>query len=470
MIRRPLALALAGALLAAPLALAEEFDPAREDRNFSKTRERQAEHQAPEYQARAREVLVADSAAFAQELARDPERRPAALCTVHHSGCQGDARLYDWAKKTGGTSIPVTFTARSGATLSGHVWAGKEGSAQRPAVVVVNGSVQAPEELYWFAALTLAQQGYVVMTYDPQGQGRSDQTGFGTSAREGFPAQTAGTPFYDGPQDALDFLLSTPDAPYVPRPSRSGASHADKQQRRVASGHDAAHNPLWQVVDPTRIGLAGHSFGASGVSWVGQADPRVDAIVAWDNLCAPASCTATGRPAGPPPAITKPALGLSADYGLVAQKKSSRPEPTDKSRGSLEYSKAGVDTGQLNIRGGTHYEFSYIASNSFPATLRGAHLTAWYTLAWMDKYVKGDRTADARLLTDRWRSDAEGAAVDPDKDGNLFGFYYPSRLDITVNGGREAVCEDLRAGCKALVKKDGEPAGFSYLRSTGIVP
>jgi dienelactone hydrolase len=367
--------------------------------------------------------------------------------------------------------LAVTFTGRSGATLSGHVWAGKSGPARRPAVVVVNGSVQAPEELYWFAALTLAQQGYVVLTYDPQGQGRSDQTGFGADAREGFPAQTAGTPFYDGPQDALDFLLSTPAKPYLPRKSRGGTSHADKQQRRVASGHDAAHNPLWKLVDATRIGLAGHSFGASGVSWIGQADPRVDAIVGWDNLCAPEACSATGRPSGPPPKITKPALGLSADYGLVAQKKSSMPEPLEKSRGSLAYSKAGVDTGQLNIRGGTHYEFSYIASNAFPATLRGAHLTAWYTLAWFDKYVKGDRSADARLLTQRWRSDAAGAAIDPDKDGNLFSFYYPSRLDITTHGGRRVVCEDLRKGCRGLVKKDGQAAGtFSYLRSTGIEP
>lgn len=61
-----------------------------------------------------------------------------------------------------------------------------------------------------------------------------------------------------------------------------------------------------------------------------------------------------------------------------------------------------------------------------PATLRGAHLTAWYTLAWFDKYVKGD--------------------------GNPFSFYYPSRLDITVGGGRSVGCEHLRAGCEALVK------------------
>ena len=38
------------------------------------------------------------------------------------------------------------------------------------------------------------------------------------------------------------------------------------------------------MLNPKKIGLAGHSFGAAGVSFVGQKDPRVSAIVAWDNL------------------------------------------------------------------------------------------------------------------------------------------------------------------------------------------
>jgi hypothetical protein len=35
-------------------------------------------------------------------------------------------------------------------------------------------------------------------------------------------------------------------------------------------------------------------------------------------------------------------------------------------------------------------------------------MIAWYTTAWFDKYVKHDPTADARLLTNRWRHDAAG--------------------------------------------------------------
>lgn len=463
--RRSLALmALAGLVLAGTAHAVEPYDQAGEDRNFEKTKERAVVTGSAEYRTAAAQYLVADTPAFAAELATDPGRSPSGLCTVKHSSCSGDVRLAGWEQRVGGMKKPVTFVARNGSVYAGHVWATTAGPAKRPLAVIVNGSVQAPEELYYFAAFTLAKAGYVVATYDPQGQGRSDQVGEGTDLLEGVHSQVAGNTFYDGPQDMIDFALSTPAKPYVPRRSRGGSSHDDKQRARVARG-EAAFNPLWSLVDPSRIGLAGHSYGAAGVSYTGQADPRVDAIVAWDNLCAPSACSSGGRPAAPVK-ITKPALGMSADYGLVASRKSSAPGRLDKSQASLAYSKAGVDSGQINVRGGTHYEFSFIASSNFPATLRGADMTAWYTLAWFDKYVKRDRTADARLLTDRWRSDRLGAAVDLAGDGNLFSFYYPSRLDIR-SGGARVRCEDLRAGC-ATLRPDTQKPDFTYFRGAGL--
>jgi hypothetical protein len=303
--------------------------------------------------------------------------------------------------------------------------------------VITNGSVQAPEQLYWFAATTLAKRGYVVLTHDPQGQGRSDTHGEGVDRDEGFPAQ-AGRPFYDGTEDALDFFLSTPERPYRPRPSCiTGTDHSPKQERRVAEGRNATHNPLWELLDPERIGLAGHSSGASGVSSVPECPSAPETRVT--------------------PPITKPALGMAADYFLVPIPFTAAPGPDEKSAASLEYSRAGVDTGQLNIRGGTHDEFSYIPNLAFGATLRGMDLVAWYTAAWFDRYVEGDPGAVARLTTDRWRADAPGAEVDPEGDGNLFSFYYRSRLDI--DGFR---CEDLRSG-ECGLRPDGEPVPYSYL-------
>ena len=449
------------ALLSGPAAA--QFSPEREALNYSKTAERAREYNTPEYRAELARRSIDNHREALEIRMTDPERSfTGNVCAGGGDGCAGDVRLYDWEANGHGIVRPVLYTARNGATISGHVWATRSGPATRPGIVITNGSVQAPEQLYWFAATTLAKRGYVVLTHDPQGQGRSDTHGEGVDRNEGFPAQ-AGRPFYDGTEDALDFFLSTPERPYTPRPScTTGTDHSPKQDRRVAAGLNAGHNPLWELLDPERIGVAGHSFGASGVTFVGQADPRVDAIVAWDNLQTPTSARSVPDcPSAPgtrvPPPITKPALGMAADYFLVPTPFTSAPDPDEKSAASLEYSRAGVDTGQINIRGGTHYEFSYIPNPAFGATLRGMDLVAWYTAAWFDKYVEGDPSADARLTTDRWRADAPGAEVDPEGDGNLFSFYYRSRLDMESFG-----CEDLRSG-ECGLRPDGEPVPYSYL-------
>jgi hypothetical protein len=80
----------------------------------------------------------------------------------------------------------------------------------------------------------------------------------------------------------------------------SGTSHAAKQNRRVRAGLDSAYNPYWSMVNPTELGIAGHSYGAAGVSYIGQWDPRVKAIVAWDNLAAPDPNRPTGASDGGP--------------------------------------------------------------------------------------------------------------------------------------------------------------------------
>ncbi len=447
------------------------FDPAYEARNFSKTTERATRLTLlPDYQAQLRVIGLRNEAQALQILASDgpPAGRTflGQLCWQHMDGCAGDTRLYDWADKGYGKVTPVLFTARNGSTLSGHVWATVSGPTRRPGVVITNGSVQAPEELYWFAAQTLAKAGYVVLTFDPQGQGYSDTIGEGADALDGVPSQT-GQPFYDGTEDALDFFFSTPSKPYVPRKSCStGTDHAAKQTARVKAGLSSAYNPMFDVLDTARVGLVGHSLGAAAVSYVGQIDPRVKAIVAYDNLSAPgAAPVACKSGSSPRPASTArvPALGMSADYGLTPQPNLSAPDPLAKSVGSRAVSAAGVDSAELIIRGGTHYEFSFLPNPAFGATLRGEDLVSWYTTAWLDKYVKGgDETADARLLTDRWRADAQTGAIDPDQDPNLYSQYYRSRIDIRA-GERRVRCEDVRpAGCDGF-GPDAVPGTYSFL-------
>jgi hypothetical protein len=152
----------------------------------------------------------------------------------------------------------------------------------------------------------------------------------------------------------------------------------------------------------------------------------------------------------PDASAAKPSLGMSADYGLTPTPYTSDPDRSSKGSAAQQIAAAGVPAGELVIRGGTHYEFSFIPNPGFGGTLRGEDLVAWYTTAWFDRFVKGDKKATARLFTDRWRADADEAAVDPDHDGNLFSFYYDSPLWVD---GR--ACADLRTAQGCALAPDG---------------
>jgi hypothetical protein len=142
------------------------------------------------------------------------------------------------------------------------------------------------------------------------------------------------------------------------------------------------------------------------------------------------------------------------------------PDPNAKSTWSLNYSRAGVDTSEIIIRGGSHLDFSFIPNQAFGASLRGADEIAWYTTAWFDRYLRGDPGADARLLTERWRDDPTEAGVDPNGDGNAFSFYYWSRLDIHLAGGQAWDCEDLRAAARGWSPTTDIPVRTRTWRST----
>lgn len=443
-----------------------------------------------------------------RELAADPERSPNPNPCSVVVACPIDPRVSTNSfKRRGGLVEPVLYTSRSGATMSGHVWAIAKGAAKRPGVVITNGSIIGYEQVYWYLAQTLARSGFVVLTWDAQGEGNSDQFGQGRDALEAAFAATPGfgflqgevtgdvlggngLTFYDGVEDALDFFLSTPKRHYTPRKSRSGTSHAAKQRRRVASRHNDAHNPLWSLLDRRKIGLTGHSYGAFASAWQVQGDPRVTTGVALDNLCYPTSPAedeaasllrpnpdfgsvpassvygfqpnCLGAPNGPAPKITKPMLGISGDY-VVPVAYTTRPNPAGKSRASRTFSKAGVDTGQIVIRGGTHLDFTD-APGALPATLRGIDMTAWYTNAWFLKYLKGSKRGDAMLRTTRWQRDPATGALDNAQDPNLLSWHFRSRMDITTNGKRWR-CEDLRDGCRGQTRQsnDGYDGPYSFV-------
>ncbi len=306
--RRSILALLALLIFAAPAHAA--LDPVVEASNYSKTLERQALYDSPAGRALLTQISAPNLTAALQAQVNDPERAFAGdLCWAGADGCAGDARLYDWK----GLVAPVLFTARNGATLSGHVWATRAGPAQRPGVVITNGSVQADEQMYWYAAQALAKAGYVVLTFDPQGQGQSDTLGEGADAGEGMPAQTDGRPFFDGTEDAINFFFSTPEHPYVPVPScSSGTSHAAKQARRAAAGLDAAYNPFAGAVQRRSSGSPGTPTAppASPTSARGPArgrDRRLGQPRRAERRARTAARSRPARPAAPIPRQRTPA-------------------------------------------------------------------------------------------------------------------------------------------------------------------
>jgi hypothetical protein len=437
-------------------AVASEHDPdeppypsdewtAREAENFARTGEAPADQASdPAFLQRWQEQSAANYLEYQQRNVDDPDWSTGGnLCASWAEQCTGDPFRYagvDAFYDDEGVVEPVAFLDRGGARLSGRVWApmGATAGANLPGVVIINGSVQAPETLYWWAAQALVRQGYVVMTFDPRGQGRSDNaTPDGEQGSNANP-----NVFASNLIDAIDFFLSTPDAPYPPNDGDDRAT--------------TPHNPLWDLLDHDRLGIVGHSLGASGVAVVQGIDPwpgsasasnPVSVAVAWDNLNPSVSL------AGFDTVPRVPTMGQAGDYFLTPTPYTSPPDPDGKRGGFLAWREAGIDTYQLVIEGGTHYEWSLIPS--FPTTRWeaggdggwGRPLAEHYTVAWLDRYLKlpgepGFEDADARLLAD-----------DQEHDGatwrDRLSFYYRSSRHVTDRDGAVHVCEDIRLGCPA---------------------
>lgn len=301
-------------------------------------------------------------------------------------GAVGDPIAYDDL-----TPTTVGFLSRTGAKLVGRLWS--DGLAgPHPAVVITPGSIQGTQHMYWWAARTLARAGYVVLTFDAQGQGESETFGHAPGdplpTDAGFPFQQAPN-FVDGTVDALRFLYATDAVPYVP----GGWTPAQVAAARAAGdGSLSWANPLAGTLDRTRLALAGHSAGAGAISAVQQCAGRstlwrtlpvctgrsfpIKAIVAWDGLSSSGNIIPT-----------VPAMDQQADgYFLYPQPTTEAPDPTGNLSAFRRWRSAGMDAFSFTVRGGTHLEWvdvPYI----LPSTTYGVRMADFYTLAWIERYT-----------------------------------------------------------------------------------
>ena len=360
---------------------------------------------------------------------------------------------------TRGISTPISFLNRYGALLRGTVYAPKPGAKDPytgavltgpyPGVVITPGSIQGSEGMYVWLAQDLAERGYVVLTYDVQGQGTSetfphvgdtpypfcnpfaapvDGNMFGCP---GVPFQQLAN-FTTGTTDALDWFLSAAN-PYAAKLDRA---------------------PDTATVTPGRtskVAIIGHSLGAAAVSQVQATDPRVEVVVALDKLATESgSGLPTGGATSPPNVPSVPALAVQSEYfltpspyflsggsGLTPAASPDGPDPMRERRTGFDgWAAAGVDSMLIVPRASTHLEYTDIPY-VLPASRYGQDLTSRYVQLWMDKYLK-HLDVDAQLLGTSFsylepRGKGVWAPITVSRDGGL-SLYYCSAYDLHAGG------------------------------------
>jgi dienelactone hydrolase len=395
---------------------------------------------------------------------------------------QGNAYRQGW-RGTRGHEIPVAFTNRYGALLRGDVYgplpgardpySGKRLRPPYPAVVVTTGSIQGSEKMYRWVAEDLAERGYIVLTYDVQGQGTSetlphlgpvedfpycDPT---AAPAEGEQSGCPGVPFQQsanfiyGTEDAIDFIESTPSHRY--RNPHSGSAKVN------------SFNPLWGLIDRrpdkrsatkgrrNKLAIIGHSLGAAAISYVQGVDRRVETAIALDKLSASGSFI---QDQDVTPKV--PALALQSEYGFNVEPywmmggSSVTPTPGDPSQapdpkreektGFDGWREAGVDTMLIVPRASTHLEYADI-NFALPASRYGQDVSSYYIQAWLDKYLKHKRSANRRLLAKRLtylepRDGLKWRPVTLDRADRL-SFYFCSGYDFHTKPSRRLTDTDI---------------------------
>ncbi len=351
-----------------------------------------------------------------------------------------------------GQDLPVTFTATDGAALKGDVFAPLPGARDPynglplrgpfPGVVIVSGSIQASRDEYTWLAEDLAERGYIVLTFDVQGQGSSETLPHGGS-NPNLPSCPLGQPtagqvtacngvpseqdqnFIASTESAISFFLSTPTAAYP----------------NVQTGALAvnSYNPFWNLFDhspdyrtvthgrTTRLALMGHSTGAVITSYLQGIDPRIETAVALDKLTATANAISddqalTGSLPGPVvPRV--PTLGVQSEYGFEPQpyfeagcssfepcpgapggsvavpNLNAAPDPNrEEVTGFNTWRAARVDSMVIVPRASTHLIYTD-SPPVLPATVNGQDMASYYVQAWLAKYLKHRVTAGFDLLS-----------------------------------------------------------------------
>ena len=371
---------------------------------------------------------------------------------------------------------PVSYPNRYKAKISGHVWAPKAGRGPFPAVVFVNGAGDREEE-YWSFAQDLAEHGYVVLTFDPQGAGASDAApakeycdpnGAWRKPQEMGVTEHGDCAGQNGDEvsQTIGQVPGVVDLVIGGHTGQQGtldvqALYEELEPNFVFGALDAhdflvsSKSPVHRLIDRGRVAVIGHSLGAYAAALTANGDPkrRFSAAVAMDSYAH------LGH--GVVPRV--PTMYLQSEQELFSGPRAAPPPSTALHATRADYTAAvarKVPTMFGVLAGSTHQEFAYVGPEAhLPASSAGQRVATYFTLAWLDRWLKGDRRATQRLLAARYDRSVDTSAIglghwDPATQTNqpylLAGVpvrdtlsrYYVSRAAFD---GR--TCPDLRQGC-----------------------
>jgi hypothetical protein len=417
---------------------------------------------APAPQARATTTPDADNTAgqaandarVAAIRAMHPDRQLSPYSNEHETG---EGWRYAWK---GGRMRYVSFLNRQGAMLTGTAFAPDPGRCpgQRPAVLLTEG-ITANDVLYWWQAQSLAEAGYVVLTFDYMNQGLSEALGHTAEGAPVPPVCSAdascargsdpATGFLQDAQDALDFLLSTPAQRY---PHTGPVLSSD-------APFDSSF-PYADQVDSRYVGLTGHSEGARVASVLQGLDKRVGALVALDNLAShlkgdrgssDSQCVDGGIGTDTMPVVPRvPAMGQAAPNNTACN------DPELKKFAYEKWRSASIPAVQVVVTAAKHGDW---APNPTLAAGNASvpELAAYWTVAWFDRWLLKDPLAEVRFFTRSFvvYDHYGGPLVLKAQD-----VFDPSFMSSAATGTNN--CLDLRTGCPVVTPALGHsPADAS---------
>ena len=320
------------------------------------------------------------------------------------------------AFKRGACPAFMSATYASRAAWNNCVRSSSFSGKRFPGIIINDGLASIQQHYYWLAEQMVAD-GYIVVTYDPIGQGRSEGNIadlFGLTLTNRGPCQLAGSCV--DVQDMARWFTGQK----IVRIADNGPRIAPRKDPATN-----ARNPVLPILDTSRIGMTGHSMGAistlsyeralaGGQSFDGRPLPRIRAAVPMSGALLPNSAVVptlfmTSDYDGSPTTVAPSVLGLELNgsnqgigYHTIKNMYDTLRKGT--SRQPLEL---------IVLEGGLHTDFT--DQPPIFRTTWSLGMAAWYQKAWMDCYVRGDAAACARARTPiQHLSKGFASEIDPD--------------------------------------------------------